>query len=270
MCLSIVLGGGGIVFFWGGGSSLVQTVMDVEDDTMNHCCYYGTVKTNTSTHLWGNSQFVSDPLWCSGEEKKNSSRYCFPTVCNQRPPPTPPPAKTTISSDVQYKPQTLPSKHPSVASLGKRGDYKEWSNLQKLYLPPQPPTLPTPKLPLLPFIPPPTSVWTQESSKLVLNHLQPQGHVHKSTSSASLLSTLMPVTMLGRGRDSVCVCVCVWECECACACVLDEKASNQNEMSLFFFLFSFLPRRPFFFPFGPNLHWYQSMKQRPCETVGPS
>lgn len=43
MCLSILPGGGGE--FWG------CTVIDVMDDKMNHCYYYGTVKTNNSMHL---------------------------------------------------------------------------------------------------------------------------------------------------------------------------------------------------------------------------
>lgn len=76
----------------------------------------------------------------------------------------------------------------------------------------------------------------------------------QSTSSASLLSTLMPVTSFG-GDGGTGVCVFLRMCECAC--VLGEKASNQNERSLF----SFLTRRPddlfFFFLLlllCPNLH----------------
>lgn len=43
MCLSILRGGGFRV--------VACTVTGVMDDKMNHCYYYGTVKTNTSMHL---------------------------------------------------------------------------------------------------------------------------------------------------------------------------------------------------------------------------
>lgn len=54
MCLSILPSGrrdSGVV---------ACTVTDVTNNEMNHCYYYGTVKTNTSMHLnssAGNSQF---------------------------------------------------------------------------------------------------------------------------------------------------------------------------------------------------------------------
>lgn len=47
--------------------------------------------------------------------------------------------QNTISSDVQYKPQTLPSKHPIMTSLRKRENYKQRLNLR---LTPLHPTLP--------------------------------------------------------------------------------------------------------------------------------
>lgn len=135
MCLSILRGG---VEF----GVVACTVIGVMDDKMNHCYYYGTVKTNTSMHLNSSagktrsSVSVSDLLTDVVEKPQvvNVSRRC---AVNESPPPPPPltprpcphpyslHAQNNISSDVQYKPQTLPSKHPTMTSHRKRGDYKE-------------------------------------------------------------------------------------------------------------------------------------------------
>lgn len=92
----------------------VVTCKDIMDYKTNHCYYYGTVKKTlqcTSAHLRATLSLVSNALT---EVVEKTSNCCPP------PPLLPlrahPTCKHTISSDVQYKPQTLPSMHPTIES----------------------------------------------------------------------------------------------------------------------------------------------------------
>lgn len=83
----------------------------------------------------GNSQFGLSPgpsHWCCGKPQVVNVSHRFVV---KRPPTPAPPAKTPFQSDVQYKPQTLPSKHPTTTSRRKRGDYKEWLNCKSSICP---------------------------------------------------------------------------------------------------------------------------------------
>lgn len=106
-------------------------------DKTNHCYYYGTVrrrkrKKNKQTlnapqlicgqlAVWSQSWTLSLILW-EKPQVVNVSHRCI--VYTEAPPPSPSPpplpAPSNISSDVQYKPQTLPSKHPTQTSLRRR------------------------------------------------------------------------------------------------------------------------------------------------------
>lgn len=141
MCLSILTWCG--VFL--GGGVVACTVKDMMDDKMNHCYYYGTVKTNTSMHLnssaWGTPQIglsLGPSHWCCGKTS-NVSHRCV--VSDPHPPCST--CKNTISSDVQYKPQTLPSKHPTMNLSQNERQLRGIIEPQKLYLPCKP--LPHPK-----------------------------------------------------------------------------------------------------------------------------
>lgn len=113
VCQSYLVGGGD---FWG---SLHVQFKNLTDDKMNHCFYYGTVKTNTSMHLnssAGNSQFGlslgPSHWWCGKPQVVNVSQLC---VVNDTPFPAPPlaaPAATPFQvtcniSHRLYRPSTL-------------------------------------------------------------------------------------------------------------------------------------------------------------------
>lgn len=98
MCLSILRGG---VEF----GVVACTVIGVMDDKMNHCYYYGTVKTNTSMHLNSSagktrsSVSVSD-LLTDVVEKLLSALHPHPkTATTNLHPPLPPPQECVSSGE---------------------------------------------------------------------------------------------------------------------------------------------------------------------------
>lgn len=120
---------------------------------MNHCYYYGTVKTNTSMHLnssaWGTPQFglsLGPSHWCCGKPQVlNVSHRCVVSDPHLPAPPAKTPFQVTCNiSHRLYRPSTLP-----WTSHRKRGNYEEWLNCKSSIYPATP--SPTLKLPLLSF-----------------------------------------------------------------------------------------------------------------------
>lgn len=150
----------------------------------NHCSYYGTVKTNTLVH--------------SARLQPTYSLVSTSDILNDPPPPFHSTCKPTISRDVQYKPQTVPSTHLTTTQQITR-------NCKKPFI--WPPTLKRETATTTLHLP------SGRGGTLVLT-LFPVNI--RSTSSASLRLTL------GGARAKF---VCVWE---------NCLATNQNEKSLCF------------------------------------
>lgn len=107
MCLSTV--SGGWLYIWWDEPLLIQRNCKKTNTMMHLSLSMGSFIFITFHFFAVWSQTVSVTFW----EKFKRRPQIVPSPLRHAPTP---PAKPTISSDVQYKPQTLPSKHPTTES----------------------------------------------------------------------------------------------------------------------------------------------------------